>query len=52
MKLQILDKGLESNREGKNIFHFLTSLTQEYELCLRHAVLFFSELDTVEELWS
>jgi hypothetical protein len=29
MKLQILDEGLDSNGEGEQLFHFLTSLTQE-----------------------
>jgi hypothetical protein len=33
MKLQILDEGLDSNREGENYFIFLTSLTQKQELC-------------------
>jgi hypothetical protein len=29
MKLQILDEGINSIERGKNLFHFLTILTQE-----------------------
>ena len=29
MKLQIQDEGLDSNREGGKLFHFLMSLTHE-----------------------
>jgi hypothetical protein len=52
MKLQILDEGLESNREGENLFHFLTSLTQENNYARESrfnpqtSVSFFNELDT------
>jgi hypothetical protein len=29
MKIQIQDEGLDSNREGEQLFHSLTSLTEE-----------------------
>jgi hypothetical protein len=34
MKLEILDEGLDSNRERENYFIFLMSLTKKKELCL------------------
>jgi hypothetical protein len=45
MKLQILDEGLDSNREGEKLFHFLTSLAQKRTMLVT-SVSFFNEVAT------
>jgi hypothetical protein len=46
MKLQILDEGLDSNREGEKLFHFLNKLDIETRIMLITAISFFNEVVT------
>jgi hypothetical protein len=45
MKLQILDEGLDSNREGEKLFHFLTRLTETRTMLIT-SVSFLNEVAT------
>jgi hypothetical protein len=50
MKLQILDGGLDSNREGEKSISFFNELNIGIGTMLKMGCLFFNGLDTGEEL--